>query len=77
MTGDLIDEARRIYADRLKDELEAERTGSIVAIEVESGDYFLGDREVEAYGKAIQKHPRKKFAFLRVGARATHFTGAF
>ena len=31
---------------------------------------------MEAYEKAIQKHPRKKFAFLRVGARATHFAGA-
>ena len=77
MRGDLIRRARRIYQERLKSELEPDHTGEILAVEVESGDYFLGQSEVEAYDEAIKKHPGRKFAFLRVGFRATHHTGAF
>ena len=72
-----MDKARRIYDERLKGELEPDHNGKILAVEVESGDYFLGRSEVEAYDEAIKKHPAKKFAFLRVGARAPHFVGAF
>lgn len=77
MQGELIDRAREIYEKELKSELEAHEGGKIVAVEVESGDYFLGDSEVEAYEQAIKKYPAKKFAFLRVGAKTTHFVGAF
>lgn len=77
MRGDLIRGARRIYEERLKSELEPDHNGEILAVEVESGDYFLGCSEVEAYKKATKKHPDKKFAFLRVGFKATHFVGAF
>lgn len=77
MQGELIDRVRKIYEKRLKSELETHEEGKIVAVEVESGDYFLGDSEVEAYEETIKKYPEKKFAFLRVGARTTHFVGAF
>ncbi len=77
MAGDLIGRAKAIYEERLKAELEPQHNGEIIAVEVESGDYFLGDSEVEAYDEAVKKHPGKKFAFLRVGFRATHFVGAF
>jgi hypothetical protein len=76
-TMELTTKAREIYKARLEQELEAAHKGRIVAIEVESGDYFLGHSEIEAYEKACEKHPGKKFGFLRVGARTTHFVGAF
>ena len=77
MQSELMDRARRIYRERLKGVLEPDHKGKILAVEVESGDYFLGRSEVEAYEEAIKKHPDKKFAFLRVGSRTTHFVGAF
>ena len=77
MAGDLIDKARRIYDERLKSELEPDHNGEILAVEVESGDYFLGDSAIEAYDKAVKKHPGRKFAFLRVGAEATYTVGTF
>ena len=77
MLGDLVDRARKIYDERLKDELEPDHTGEILAVEIESGDYFLGRSEIEAYDEAIEKHPGKKFAFLRAGLKATHFARAF
>jgi hypothetical protein len=77
MANDLLERGRRIYEERLKPELEPDHKGEIVAIEVESGDYFLGAREIEAYEKAVAKHPGKLFAFLRVGFGTTHYVGAF
>ena len=77
MQGDLIDRARRIYEERLKGGLEPDHNGEFLAVEVESGDYFLGNSEIEAYDEAIKRHPGKKFAFLRVGARAPRFVGTF
>lgn len=74
---DLMGRARGIYRDRLKGELEPDRNGEIIAVEVESGEYFLGRSEIEAYDQAVKKHPGKKFAFLRVGSKTTHFVGAF
>ena len=40
-------EAEKIYA-RIKDELEPEHKGQVVAIDVESGDFFLGEAVIEA-----------------------------
>jgi len=69
--------AEEIYQERLKEKLEETYWGKIVAIEIESEDYFLGEDEVEAYEEAIKKYPDKTFCFLRVGYPATHFIGAF
>ena len=60
---------------QIKDKLKGQE-GKIVAIEVESGDYFVGADTVEAYKKGRQRHPGKEFFFKRVGARAAFFVGA-
>ena len=41
--------------------------GKIVAIEIESGDYFIGEDELEAAKKARGKSPDKIFVFFRIG----------
>lgn len=61
-----------IYATRLKALLEPVHQGKIVAIEIESGDYFLGDTVVEAGQKAKERHPDRVFYFMRVGYSAVH-----
>jgi hypothetical protein len=68
------EQANKIYA-RLKDKL-TEYKGKIVAIEVESGDYFLGENTIDAYNKAVKKYPLKEFFFKRIGFKATYFIGA-
>ena len=76
MGDDLLKRGMKLYEERLKRELEPEHNGEMLAIEVESGDYFLGRTATEAYKKAKEKYPGKEFAFLRVGARAAFFVGA-
>jgi len=50
--------------------------GKIVAIDVETGDYFIGESVLDAYRKAREKHPQRKFIFKRIGFPSTHFVGA-
>ncbi|MGQ9628237.1 MAG: hypothetical protein ACUVV0_15205 [Anaerolineae bacterium] len=67
----LSSRGEEIY-ERIRERLELEHKGEIVAIEVDSGDYFLGKTVVEAGMKAREKHPDKVFYFIRIGFPAVH-----
>jgi len=62
----LSEEGKRIYGE-LKETLDAEHKGKYLAIEVESGDYFLGETIEEAGEKARKQHPDKIFYLVRIG----------
>ncbi len=57
--------------ERINEE-ESENKGKIVAIDTDSGEYFIGNSELEAYQKAIRKYPNKQFIFKRIGFEHTH-----
>jgi len=52
--------------------LEAQHRGEFVMIEVDSGDYFLGDTPRQALAKARDAHPSKAFCLIRIGYPAAH-----
>jgi len=54
----------------IEDQLKPEYLGKVVAIEIESGNYFIGRTHSEAGDKAKHKFPEKIFYFARVGAKA-------
>ncbi len=63
--------AEKIY-ERIKDELEPEHKGKVVAIDVETRDYFLGETVIEAGQKGREKYPGRSFHFIRIGYLAVH-----
>jgi len=67
-----IEQAKHTYDERLAAKLEPEHNGEIVAIEPESGDYFLGGDEVEAADNARAAGHKGPFYFRRVGSRYAH-----
>jgi len=67
---ELVDKGKEIYKKELKDKLEPEHKGEFVAIDVKSGDYFLGKDPIEADEKARKKHPDNVFYLARIGYRA-------
>ncbi len=71
----MVKKGKEIYQQKLKTMLEKDHKGEIVAIEVESGDYFLGRTVIEAADKGKKKHPEKGFYFIRIGHKAVHFVG--
>ena len=63
--------------EKINKKLMPDYKGKIIAIEPETGKYFIGDSEIEAYKNAVKVYPGKMFVFKRVGFKASHFVGAF
>lgn len=70
-----INAANKLF-ESINKELSSKFKGKIVAIDADSGSYFIGDSELDAYNKAAKKHPKKQFIFRRIGFDSTHFVGA-
>ena len=66
--------AEEVYETRLRKVLEPEHTDEFVAIEPNSGDYFLGKTLSEAIGAARRSHPDRLAHAMRIGHKAAlHF----
>lgn len=71
---EFVRRAEAIYVTRLRAVLEPEHNDEFVAIEPESGDYFLGKTLSEASRAARQSHPDRLTHAMRIGHRAAlHF----
>ena len=70
-------EIKRLNAlfEKINIELSPKYKGKIVAIDSDTGNYFIGDSELDAYKKATKQHPKKQFIFKRIGFTSTHFVG--
>lgn len=66
---EFITRSKEMYLS-IREEMESEHEGEIVAIDPESGDYFLGKTLGEADEKAFAKYPDKLLCFVRIGSRA-------
>lgn len=60
-----IERCRAIYR-RLLPALIAKHRGKVIAIEPESGDYFLGENLEDASAKALAQYPNRLFGFFQV-----------
>ena len=65
-----IGERGREIFKKISEELERDYRGKFVVIEVDSGDYFIGDTGVEASKKAREKYPDRVFFQGKMGYRA-------
>ena len=75
-TKSVIERAKRLYAAQLQAVLEAQHANRFVAIEPESGEYFLGDTFDEAVKSARAKHPSRLSHTIHIGHRAAFHIGA-
>jgi hypothetical protein len=68
---EVVRKGRQIYEERLKTRLEATNRHDFVAIEPDSGDFFLGKTLSEAIQAARAAYPQRLACALRVGHEAT------
>lgn len=66
-TKEIAIRAKVIYADRLRAVLEREYLHSYVAIEPQSGDFFVGKTMSEAIDAAESAHPDRVTHTIRIG----------
>src|ERR1700682_5641174 len=67
-----IDRAKQTYRNELAPRLEPSHTGDIVAIELGTNDYFVGDDELDAADKARAAGHAGPLFFMRVGSPYAH-----
>src|SRR5437868_6356027 len=75
MREDLVERGQAFYDEKLREELEPEHTGRYVAIEPESGRYFLDDTGSGAINAALAEMPEGHFYVARVGYRSAEDIG--
>lgn len=63
---ELSKKAEEIY-NALSEELKSQNEGKYIAIEIDSGEYFIGETREEAVLKAKKEHPQKVVFIRRVG----------
>ena len=71
----LAEQGERLYAERLRDVLEPEQTGQFVAIEPETGRYFVGGDGSAALVAAHEAMPYSVFYLKRIGYEFAHRMG--
>ena len=67
-TKEIGRKGRNIF-DMISEQLEKEHFGKAIAIDVETGDYFIGKTGIEATKKAKEKYPNKVFFLGKIGYR--------
>ncbi len=74
-TKSVIARAKEIYAHQLQADLESRCRDRFVAIEPESGEYFLGDTFDEAVKSARTKYPARLSHTIKIGHDAAFHVG--
>ena len=77
MREDLVERGQAFYDEKLREELEPEHTGRYVAIEPDSGRYFLDDTGSGALKAALAEMPEGLFYLARVGYRTADALGGY
>lgn len=72
VTEKVIVDGDRVYL-QLKDKLESAHKGKYIVLEPETGEYFLGDDELQLVKTAKQKFPDKAFCIKKIGHKAAGF----
>jgi hypothetical protein len=77
MRDDLVERGQAFYDEQLKEKLEPEHAGRYVAIEPESGRYFLADTGTDALTAALAEMPDGLFYLARVGYQTADAIGGY
>ena len=73
--AEIAQKGTQVY-QKISKQIEKDHVGNFVAIEVESGKYFLGQTQMEAIERARKSFPTKIFYLMKVGfPAAVTFSG--
>ena len=77
MDENLAEKGRRYYEEHLRTRLEPDENGRYLALEPESGQYFLGKTGGQALAQALAALPEHYFYLTRVGYGYAHRFGSY
>lgn len=70
-----VEKARKFYENVIRQKLSVEENGKFIAVEPDSGDYFIGESGREAIEKAQTVYPDKVFYLARFGYKTAYSLG--
>jgi hypothetical protein len=69
---DALRRGEEFYESQIRPIVEADNSGKVVAIDVETGDYGMGITSLEACDELFARRPNAFFYLVRIGQRAVH-----
>lgn len=67
---------QELYESTIRQQVEAGNKGKIVAIDIETGDFEVGDTIIAATDPLFERHPDAQPWGIRIGHRAVYHFGA-
>jgi hypothetical protein len=64
---EIVRRGKALYDQRIRDRVEAENRGRFLVINVETGEFVLGDDHLTASDRAAEKYPGAPLYAVRVG----------
>lgn len=68
---------REIYESQVRSEVEAENMDRVIAIDIHTGEYALGDTALSAVHELRSRQPNAEIWLTRVGRRTLRRIGGF
>jgi hypothetical protein len=72
---ELAQRGKMLYEASIRQQVEAENEGKIVAIDIETGDFEVSDDTLVASDRLLERHPDAQTWFIRIGHRGVHRFG--
>ena len=66
---------KELYEGQVRSQVEGDYVGQVVAIDVETGEFAIGDNSLNASDILLARLPDAQIWFVRVGHRAVHRIG--
>ena len=72
---EVCDRGRQIYEERIKHLVESEHTGKFIVIDIESGDFEIGEEELDASARLKKRRPESVRYLAKIGCKAAYRMG--
>jgi hypothetical protein len=73
---ELSKRGQELYETRIKQQVETDNYGKIVAIDIETGAFAIADNVLLATNQLFEKYPTAQPWIIRIGHRAVYHFGA-
>jgi hypothetical protein len=73
--GEIMKKGREIYDRLIRPTIESANVGRLVAIDVDSDEYEIGDNSSELTRRLLARRPKAWVAVMRIGGGAVHRIG--
>jgi len=72
----IVEHGQRIYDEHLRSQMERDHMGKFLVVDVLTGDFELGDEDIDASLRILQRRPEALLFGLRIGEEAAYRFGA-